>query len=667
MSMIFYSQEECYNGDEREDISMKEFSHLFSPIKVGETVVKNRVFMPPISTNLADKGYVTDALVAHYAARAKGGVGLIVTEVTTVEPTYIYLPGDMSIHDDSFIPGWKKLTEAVHQYDCKILPQLFHPAYMAFPIPGTPRLIAPSNVGPYYAKEAPRSVTKEELKVIIKQFGEAALRVKTAGADGVEIHAAHAHGLLGGFLSPLYNKRTDEYGGDISCRLRLTLEVIEEVRKMCGKDFIIDVRISGDEYTDGGLNINDMIYVSKTLEKAGVDMLHVSGGTTIARGSSIPAPGTKMGSHALLSEEIKKHVSIPVATVGRITEPWIADELIANDKADICMIGRANLCDAQFVNKAMNGHVEDIRPCIGCLRCLTGIMFGKRVSCTINPSLEIENEDTIKEAEAKKNVLVIGSGPAGMEAAFVAHKRGHHVVLCEKDDKLGGEMNLAAVPIAKQDLTLVIKYMAHKLEGVDVRLNTEVTLEMLKNEFKDYEVIAGTGASPIVINPFTQFKSWMTADDVLAGRAFPGRKIVIIGGGSVGCETADYLAPLINDLFPRNRDVTILEMANGVMMNESGPGRSLLVRRMMEKGVKIITSAKVDSVTETEINYTQDDVTHTIKDADTLIFAAGYKKNPAVEEMLEESGLNYHMIGDAHEIGNIKTAITEAYNLTKDL
>ncbi len=667
MCMIFYSQEECYNGDEREDISMKEFSHLFSPIKVGETVVKNRVFMPPISTNLADKGYVTDALVAHYAARAKGGVGLIVTEVTTVEPTYIYLPGDMSIHDDSFIPGWKKLTEAVHQYDCKILPQLFHPAYMAFPIPGTPRLIAPSNVGPYYAKEAPRSVTKEELKVIIKQFGEAALRVKAAGADGVEIHAAHAHGLLGGFLSPLYNKRTDEYGGDISCRLRLTLEVIEEVRKMCGKDFIIDVRISGDEYTDGGLNINDMIYVSKTLEKAGVDMLHVSGGTTIARGSSIPAPGTKMGSHALLSEEIKKHVSIPVATVGRITEPWIADELIANDKADICMMGRANLCDAEFVNKAMDGHVEDIRPCIGCLRCLTGIMFGKRVSCTINPSLEIENEDTIKEAEEKKNILVIGSGPAGMEAAFVAHKRGHHVVLCEKDDKLGGEMNLAAVPIAKQDLTLVIKYMAHKLEGVDVRLNTEVTLEMLKNEFKDYEVIAGTGASPIVINPFTQFKSWITADDVLAGRAFPGRKIVIIGGGSVGCETADYLAPLINDLFPRNRDVTILEMADGVMMNESGPGRSLLVRRMMEKGVKIITSAKVDSVTETEINYTQDDVTHTIKDADTLIFAAGYKKNPAVEEMLEESGLNYHMIGDAHEIGNIKTAITEAYNLTKDL
>lgn len=399
---------------------MNSYEHLFSPIQIGTTTVKNRVFMPPISTNLADKGYVTDELVEHYAARAKGGVGLIITEVTTVEPTYIYLPGDMSICDDSYIPGWKKLTDAVHKYGAKILPQLFHPAYMAFPIPGTPQLIAPSNVGPYYAKEAPRAVTIEELKVIIRQFGEAAFRVKQAGGDGVEIHAAHAHGLLGGFLSPLYNKRTDAYGGDLHGRLRLTLEVIEEVRKMCGKDFIIDVRISGDEYTDGGQNLNDAVYVAKQLEKAGVDFIHVSGGTTIMRGSSIPAPGTPMGSHSKVGEEIKKQVSIPVATVGRITEPWFAEELIANGKADICMIGRANLCDPEFVQKACEGREDEIRPCIGCLRCLNGIMFGKRVACTVNPSLELENEDNIPAAQEKKQVLVIGGGPAGMEAAFVA-------------------------------------------------------------------------------------------------------------------------------------------------------------------------------------------------------------------------------------------------------
>ncbi len=648
---------------------MNSYEHLFSPIQIGTTTVKNRVFMPPISTNLADKGYVTDELVEHYAARAKGGVGLIITEVTTVEPTYIYLPGDMSICDDSYIPGWKKLTDAVHKYGAKILPQLFHPAYMAFPIPGTPQLIAPSNVGPYYAKEAPRAVTIEELKVIIRQFGEAAFRVKQAGGDGVEIHAAHAHGLLGGFLSPLYNKRTDAYGGDIHGRLRLTLEVIEEVRKMCGKDFIIDVRISGDEYTDGGQNLNDAVYVAKQLEKAGVDFIHVSGGTTIMRGSSIPAPGTPMGSHSKVGEEIKKQVSIPVATVGRITEPWFAEELIANGKADICMIGRANLCDPEFVQKACEGREDEIRPCIGCLRCLNGIMFGKRVACTVNPSLELENEDNIPAAQEKKQVLVIGGGPAGMEAGFVAKKRGHEVVLCEKSDSLGGLVKLAAVPIAKQELTKVIQYMERKLtrEGVEIRLNCEVTEEMLKNEFAGYEVIAGTGADPIVVNAFTAFKHCVTADDILAGKAFAGRKVVVIGGGSVGCETADYLAPLVNDLFPRNREIILLEMADGIMLQESGPGRSLLTQRMMKKGIQIHCKAKVEKVEAEKIYYTENGEEHCISDADTLVLAMGYRPDSKLEETLKKANVSYHLIGDAKKVGNIKDAITEGYQIAREI
>lgn len=648
---------------------MNSYEHLFSPIQIGTTTVKNRVFMPPISTNLADKGYVTDELVEHYAARAKGGVGLIITEVTTVESTYIYLPGDMSICDDSYIPGWKKLTDAVHKYGAKILPQLFHPAYMAFPIPGTPQLIAPSNVGPYYAKEAPRAVTIEELKVIIRQFGEAAFRVKQAGGDGVEIHAAHAHGLLGGFLSPLYNKRTDAYGGDIHGRLRLTLEVIEEVRKMCGKDFIIDVRISGDEYTDGGQNLNDAVYVAKQLEKAGVDFIHVSGGTTIMRGSSIPAPGTPMGSHSKVGEEIKKQVSIPVATVGRITEPWFAEELIANGKADICMIGRANLCDPEFVQKACEGREDEIRPCIGCLRCLNGIMFGKRVACTVNPSLELENEDNIPAAQEKKQVLVIGGGPAGMEAAFVAKKRGHEVVLCEKSDSLGGLVKLAAVPIAKQELTKVIQYMERKLtrEGVEIRLNCEVTEEMLKNEFAGYEVIAGTGADPIVVNAFTAFKHCVTADDILAGKAFAGRKVVVIGGGSVGCETADYLAPLVNDLFPRNREIILLEMADGIMLQESGPGRSLLTQRMMKKGIQIHCKAKVEKVEAEKIYYTENGEEHCISDADTLVLAMGYRPDSKLEETLKKANVSYHLIGDAKKVGNIKDAITEGYQIAREI
>ena len=581
------------------------FPHLFEPIKIGKTTVKNRIFMPPISTNMADKGYVTDALVEHYSARAKGGVGLIVTEVTTVEPVYTYLPGDMSIYDDSYIPGWKKLVDAVHQYDTKILAQLFHPAYMAFPIPGTPQLIAPSNVGPYYAKSAPRAVTVEELHVLVQQFGEAARRFQIAGGDGVEIQCAHAHGLLGGFLTPLYNKRTDEYGGDINGRLRLTLEVIAKIRELCGDDFIIDVRISGDEYSEGGLTLNDMIYVSKQLEKAGVDFIHVSGGNTIKRGSSMPAPGTSPAPHAHASEEIRKHVNIPVSTVARINEPWVAEELIANGKTDICMIGRPNLCDSEFVNKAAEGKTDDIRPCIGCGRCLTGIMFGNPISCTVNPSVE---SDEIKEADEKKKVLVIGAGPAGMEAAYVAKKRGHEVILCEKSGEFGGLLRLAAVPIAKQELCKVIKFMARRLknEGIEVRMNCEVTPEMLAGEFKDYEVVCSTGAVPKEIPPFKVFKQTMTADDVLAGRKYPGRKIVILGGGSVGCETADYLAPLIDDMFPANRDITVIEMTPSLMPGEGGAAKSQLTMRLKRKGVKIELNSQVTKVDETTITYEKD-------------------------------------------------------------
>ena len=641
----------------------ENFPHLFEPIKIGKTTVKNRLFMPPLSTNLADKGYVTDALVEHYSNRAKGGVGLIVTEVTTVEPVYTYLPGDMSIYDDSFIPGWKKLVDAVHQYDAKILSQLFHPAYMAFPIPGTPQLIAPSNVGPYYAKSAPRAVTVEELHVIVQQFGEAARRVQIAGGDGVEIQCAHAHGLLGGFLTPLYNKRTDEYGGDINGRLRLTLEVIAKIRELCGDDFIIDVRISGDEYSEGGLTLNDMIYVSKQLEKAGVDFIHVSGGNTIKRGSSMPAPGTSPAPHAHASEEIRKHVNIPVSTVARINEPWVAEELIANGKTDICMIGRPNLCDSEFANKAAAGKTDDIRPCIGCGRCLTGIMMGNVIGCTVNPSVE---SDEIKEAEEKKKVLVIGGGPAGMEAAFVAKKRGHEVVLCEKSGELGGLLRLAAVPIAKQELCKVIKFMARRLEheGVEVRMNCEVTPEMLANEFKDYEVICSTGAVPKEIAPFKVFKQTMTADDVLSGKEYPGRKIVILGGGSVGCETADYLAPLINDLFPANRDITVIEMTSSLMPGEGGAAKSQLTQRLMRKGVKIELNAQVTKVDETTITYEKDGKEYQITDADTLVFAVGYAPNKVENEAVED---RIHFIGDCNQVGNLKDAIQAANQLAKEI
>ena len=641
---------------------------LFSPIKVGTQEVKNRVFMPPVSTNLADHGYVTDALVDHYTARAKGGVGLIITEVVTVEPTYTYLPGDMCCYDDTFIPGWEKLATAVHQYGAKIMPQLFHPAYMAFNVPGTPRLIAPSFVGPSYAREAPRPITIDEIHELTRQFGDAAERMQKAGVDGVEVHAAHAHGMLGGFLSPQYNKRTDEYGGSLDARMRFLLEVIAEIRERCGKDFIIDVRISGDEYTDGGLTLNDMIYVSRRLEKAGVDMIHVSGGTTIKRGSAIPAAGTKQASHAALSREIKKHVKIPVATVGRINEAWIAEELIEDGAADICMMGRANLCDAEFCNKAAAGRAEEVRPCIGCLRCLNGIMFGKPIACTVNPDVE-HDEAGFEPAAEKKNVLVVGAGPAGMEAAYIAAQRGHHVVLVDKQEEPGGQLRIASVPPAKQELTRVIKYQFSRLAevGVDVRMGVELTAEDIQRDFVGYEVVLAYGAEPIIPGFMTGFKQVMTADDLLAGRAFPGKKIVIVGGGSVGCETADYLAPLVNDLAPSNRDVTLIEMTRTLAANEGGAGRAVLVTRILDKGVHVLTEAKLTGVTEDTISYEKDGEEHVIEGADTLVLALGYRPNTALADALTEAGFACRVLGDSKQCGNLRDAIEAGYKAACEL
>ena len=647
----------------------ERYPMLFSPIKVGTQTVKNRLWMPPVSTNLAiDHGHVSDALIEHYTNRAKGGVGLIVTEVVTVEPTYVYLPGDMCMADDSFVPGWEKLAAGIHEYGAKILPQLFHPAYMAFPIPGTPKLIAPSFVGPYYAREAPRPVTREELKVIISQFGDAAERLKRAGTDGVEIHAAHAHGLLGGFLSPLYNKRTDEYGGDIDGRLKLTLDVVREVRERCGKNFIIDVRISGDEYSEGGLTLRDQVYVAKQLERAGVDMLHVSGGTTIKRGSAIPGNGTSPASHAELSREIKKHVSIPVATVGRITEAWVAEELIEDGFADACMMGRANVCDANFAQKAAAGKPEEIRPCIGCLRCLNGIMFGKPISCTVNPDVEGDDGD-VEAAETKKDILVVGAGPAGMQAAFVAARRGHHVVLVDDQDEVGGTMRIAAVPIAKQDLCRVIKFQARRLEqeGVEIELGRRLTAEDIERDYAGYEVVAAYGADPIVPESMTGFKQVCTADDILYGRVHPGKRIVIVGGGSVGCETADYLAPLVNDLAKANRDITLIEMTDVLAANESGAGRAVLITRMIGKGVHALTGAKVTEVTEGTITYEMDGEAHEIEGADTLVLALGYRTNTELVDNLNAAGVTVHTIGDAEKPGNIRDAIGAAYAVAKGL
>ena len=629
---------------------------LFDKTYIGKMKLKNRIFMSPMgTTGEADGAYCNEG-IDYFEERAKGGAGLIITGANVVSTKYEPRPCT-ELSDFHHVERLNMLIERCHAYGAKVCVQL-SPGLgrQQFTDPFTPPYSAGSVGAFWFPDLICKPFSKEDIHYLVEKVGYSASLAVNAGADCVELHAYGGY-LLDQFHSVQWNNRTDEYGGDIHGRLRLTLEVIEEVRKQCGRDFIIDVRISGDEYSDGGLTLNDMIYVSKQLEKATVDFIHVSGGNTIKKGSSMPASGTAPAPHKHASEEIKKHVSIPVATVSRINEPWVADELIANGVCDACMIGRPNLCDSEFANKAKAGKIDEIRPCIGCGRCLTGIMFGKPISCTVNPAVEKEEID---EAPVKKKVLVVGGGPAGMEAAYVAKKRGHEVVLCEQSDRLGGQLNIACVPIGKQEITKVVKYMKSQLTGVDVRLNTTVTKEMIENEFKDYEVITTVGATPKEIEPYKVFKQTMTADDILSGKKFPGRKIVIIGGGSVGCETADYLAPLINDLFPTNRDITLIEMTKGLMTGESGATKSLLTRRMMEKGVKIELNSKITYVDETTIKYTKNNQEYVLDDVDTLVFAVGY--NP-VASPIE----NAHLIGDCQKVGTLKDAITNAYQITKEI
>ncbi|WP_044600169.1 FAD-dependent oxidoreductase [Candidatus Stoquefichus massiliensis] len=645
------------------------YQKIFQPIMIHNMEVKNRIFMSPMSTNFATKdGYVTDEMIYHYARRAKGGVGLIITEVVMVEPIYKYIAHTASLQDDSYIEGWKRLADEVHKYGGKICPQLLHPAYMALPFPGTPQLVGPSEVGPYYAKQPPRALRVDEIHELVEQFGDTALRAKKAGMDGVEIHAAHAHALIGGFLSPLYNKRIDEYGGDITHRIRLLLEVIANVREKCGRDFPIIVRISGDDYEDGGQSLHEGCYIAKRLEEAGADMIHVSGGTTIHRGSSITPPGTSQASHVIGAKEIKKCVHIPVATVGRLNEPWILEEILERDLADICMVGRSLLCDPDFVNKIMLNKLDDIRPCIGCLGCLSSTMLKDHVECGINPALTMENEETIVPASVIKKILVIGGGPAGLEASYILRKRGHNVTLAEKSSQLGGAMIVAGYPIAKQHFAQVTKYFIKKTidSGVDVELNTCVDKEYLENHHFD-EVIVASGAKPIELEMFKKHPHSGVAQDILHGKMWAGKNVVIVGGGSVGCEVADFIAPLVNDRHPNNKKITVIEMKSNIIMDDTSPSRSVLVQRMERKGVQIITDAKVTGVDKSTVTYQKDGQTYVIKEVDTILEAIGYQSDHFFEDILEKMNISYHVLGDANHSGKIKNAITDAYQICKNI
>jgi len=641
---------------------MKKLEHLFSPIRIRQMEVKNRTVMSPAATNLAsENGGVTPSLINHYSLRARGGVGLIITEDATIGPQYLWR--NLSLCEDRLIPEWRKLVEAVHAFGAKLAPQLIHPSFNARSALTGAQPVAASPIPSRTYREIPKELTIDEIQKIIKQFGEAARRAQEAGCDAVQLHCAHCHHLLASFLSPLHNKRTDLYGGNIEGRLRLPLEVIRHLRSVVGPDFPVLIRISAAEPEPGGRGIEEMLYTAPLMVEAGIDGFLITSGTTgNTPWITCPPMGSPLAPNAQLTEAVKRVVKVPVICVGRITNPWIAEQVLASGKADMVGMARALLADPEFPNKAVRGDWDDIRPCVGDMACLVSVGMDKKVCCFINPEVGSEDAWEPIAAQTPKEVLVIGGGPSGLAAAGAAAKRGHHVVLMERGHKLGGQLLMASVPPLKQELTQAVQYLVSQAvkAGVTFKVSNEATLDAVKKLRPDVLILA-TGGMPILPKeiPGSNGKNVVTAWDVLSGQALAGPQILVVGGGTVGCETADFLAHPVNDLKPGGNRVTVIEMLDNVALDERSSWRSLLIQRLRAKGVGIITSARVVEILPDGVKYIQAGLEKEIRGVDTIAVAMGTKSNHALAEALKGVCPVVRVIGDAKEPRKALEAIAE--------
>jgi 2,4-dienoyl-CoA reductase-like NADH-dependent reductase (Old Yellow Enzyme family)/thioredoxin reductase len=636
---------------------LKMLKHLLSPIKIGTMELRNRIVMPPMSTGYgAWDATITERHFDYYEARAKGGVGLIVVEPTAVNAERKYAPSMPGLFDDGLIPGWSSLAKAVHAHGAKLTTQLLDAGLESLsflsgvqPVGASP--VASRNM----FRQVPRELSIDEIPGVVDDFAEAARRAREAGLDAIEIHAAHGFAMVGSFLSPFFNKRTDVYGGSLEGRLKLLLEIVEGIRAKVGRDFPIIVRMSGDDRVPGGRTLEETQFIAPILVEAGVDALEISGGTVpTALWAVVPPSGTPLALNAPFAEAVKRVVSVPVICVGRINSPQLAEFVIANGKADLVSMGRALMADPEMPKKAAAGNFEDIAPCVadnyGCLGSLTS---GNVASCVMNPAMGKEKEMAIVASEKPKRVLVAGGGPAGLEAARVAALRGHEVTLFEKEHKLGGQVNLASVPPYMQEMSQVIKYLSCQVEkvGVKVELGKEVTPELVQ-KMKPDVVIVATGASPLVPDdiPGIDKEKVVTAWDVLAGKAAAGANdVVILGGGLVGCETADFLVETGDNLSAGRTAVTIVEMLENVASDMTSEPRHLLMMRLRAKGVKILTLAKVKEILDDGVVFIRDGREESIQNVDNIILALGARPVDHLSEKLNGKVAEVYVIGDAKE------------------
>lgn len=637
----------------------EKIEKLIQPFKIGSTEIKNRMIMSPMITNYANRdGSVTDRLIAYYKARANGGVGLIVVESAYIHPSGKGFENQLGIYDDKLIPGLKKLVEEVHKAGSKIFLQLYHAGRQTDSTLTRTTILAPSAIPCPTKKEVPIELSTEAMAGLIESYAQAAERAKKAGFDGVEIQGANGC-LLNQFLSPYSNKRTDQYGGSLENRMRFPLQVVAAIRNRVGKDYTLTYRFSVYEYVEGGLILADTKPFAKRLEESGVDTLSVSAGANQFMMMTVPPMGVKQACLAYLSKEIKKEVGIPVIVAGRINEANIAERILQEEKADLIALGRALIADPEFPDKVIRGDVDSIRVCIACNQeCIGRLSEGKDILCLINAQTGNEETAILDENVDSKKVLVAGGGVAGLEAARVAAARGHDVYLYEKTGELGGKLRSVAQPPRKDVINKLRDHLIYHMDksGVKVNMNTEVTENVL-DELKPDVVILTTGSNPNMPPiPGINAPNVCSADDILNNRKEAGKKVVILGNGLVGAETADWLSEL-------GKEVTLVGKSPEVAPGAEALNKLLMMEALKKKNVTILNNTGVNGILSDGVVIERDGKVEELKGMDTIVVALGYRPNNQLLEVIQKKGIPVYIAGDCIRPRRIAEAIHEAFQV----
>jgi 2,4-dienoyl-CoA reductase-like NADH-dependent reductase (Old Yellow Enzyme family)/thioredoxin reductase len=602
-----------------------------------------------------EDGRVTDRYLAYVEERAKGGWGLIINEATAVTYEALAFNHCGGMWKDEQIEGASRVAAAAHKHGAKIAIQLIHGGRQT--IAKDSPVVAPSPVKCWIIPTTPRELTIEEIWGIINAFGDAALRVKKAGYDAVEIHGAHGY-LIQEFTSSCSNKRTDEFGGNLLNRARFSTEIIKDVKKKCGADFPVIYRMSTTELmTNGeGLTIADSRALAKMFEAAGADILHCSVGNYNQLRMMLPPAPVPHAFSADYAEEIRKVVSVPVISVGRYNDPFVAETTLEAGKADLICMARPSLADPDFPNKAQDGNFEEIIQCIGCQSCVTVLYKVEPMKCTVNPRTGRELEYTFEPAKEKKKVGVVGGGIAGMEAAITATRRGHDVTLYEASEKLGGQFLLAAMAPYKQEVTTFIIYLKNQLAKLNVKvlLNTAFT-EATQDKEKFDAVILATGAKPIMPKiSGIDLPHVHSAFDVLAVKAICGDSVAVIGCGEVGIETAAFLASI-------NKKVAVFEALSGFCIGAEESFNSFYVEYLQLKGVEMHASTNVATITPDSIVYFKDGQAGVYTGITDVVIAVGQAPVNTIEEVLKQKVKKVVVVGDAKVVAQGMEATHAGY------